>query len=147
MTEGIQAEETLDQEPLRAAFVDDNPVIREMTQAMLQGSFDSPPEVFGTPQEVIDRFEKEDRPNVLLTDGDLGEGEMTGLELARNIKNRFPATTIVLISGGIPNVNINDPKVLEAHSIDLYLPKPVLPPQMRELPNRIRALRLLQQKP
>jgi len=140
MTETVQPQEILSPESLHAVFVDDEPIIREMTPAMLQGRFDSI-EVFETPEEVIARFRKEDPPNVLITDGNLGEGKMTGLELARLTKDEFPTTTTVLISGGIPDINLDDKEILDKHGIDFYLPKPARLAQMRELPNNIRTLR------
>ncbi len=119
-TEPPADEEALLAEPTRAVYVDDDPVWRSMIASMLEGQFDSL-EVFGTPEEALQRLQQEDRPNILWTDGDMSG--MSGLQLAQEVKRLDSTITTVLISGGIRGLNINDEVARTAHGIDFYLPK------------------------
>lgn len=150
MTEAVpsqkapELQETLSPEPLHVVFVDDDYDVRMVVSTIMGGKVNSL-KVLATPQAVIDRFNEGDRPNVLLTDGEMPE--MTGLQLARLIKDRFPTTTIVLISGGISGVNLDDSKQLEQHGIDLYWPKSQFVARVDELVDNIKTLRQQQNTP
>ncbi len=126
-------------EQLQVAYVDDDPVLRDTMSAMFRRLVDSI-EVFARPQEVIDRFRVDNRPNILFTDGQMPE--MTGLELARAIREQHPATTIVLVSTGIYGVNLDDPDELGRHGIDLFIRKRDFVPS--DALERVRGLRAQQ---
>jgi CheY-like chemotaxis protein len=83
--------------PLRILYVEDNPVVREVTSELLVGVDDQRHIVaLSTAEEALQVF-SEQPFDVVITDISLPA--MSGLDLARKILNIEPKATIIIASG------------------------------------------------
>jgi two-component system, cell cycle response regulator CpdR len=81
--------------PLRILYVEDNPIVREVTSELLtQDQRDVV--ALGTAEEALQQF-REGRFDVVITDVSLPA--MSGLDLVRNILNIEPNVPIIVASG------------------------------------------------
>lgn len=107
--------------PLKILYVEDNPIVREVTSELL--AQDQRQVVcMATAEEALTEF-KERPYDVVITDVSLPV--MSGIDLARNILSLNPAAPIIIASGyALTPVENMGPKVrtivkpFEAHQID-----------------------------
>ncbi len=107
--------------PLRILYVEDNPIVREVTSELLAQSHREVV-ALGTAEEALHEF-KEGRYDVVITDVSLPV--MSGIDLARNILTLNPKASIIIASGyALTPVETMGPKVrtivkpFEASQID-----------------------------
>jgi CheY-like chemotaxis protein len=95
--------------------VDDNDAVRGAVAEILRDSGYQVAEV-ASGDGALHRLERTTRPSILITDINLGAG-MSGLQLAASVRELWPATGILLVSG--------DDELLKDHSAgDEVLAKP-----------------------
>jgi two-component system, cell cycle response regulator CpdR len=108
--------------PLRILYVEDNPLVREVTSELLAQD-QRQVVALATAEEALDEF-KEHAFDVVITDVSLPV--MSGLDLARSILTMKPQASIIIASGYSLNSALEDlgpnvrtiVKPFEAHDID-----------------------------
>ena len=100
----------------KVLVIEDDPVLGEMMQTML-GQADFQAELAAGGREGLESFKRSEHELVLT---DLSLPDISGREVAREIKRLSPQTPVILITGqGIPN-----PQHLKKDGIDAFLLKP-----------------------
>ncbi len=84
---------------IRILIVEDNPIVGRATGRALSRRFDVV-DVVNDATTALRRLEI-DGVDVVITDHDLGGVSVTGIELARIIRQRWPRVPVVLVSGSI----------------------------------------------
>lgn len=102
---------------MRVLLVDDYVLVRDMLGAMLE-QLDHTVLTAGSASEAL-RIYQEEFPQVIFTD--YGLPGISGLELAKDLKERNPAILVVLITGW--NVDFSEHQ-LKSQGVDLLLRKP-----------------------
>lgn len=108
----------VDRRPIRVVIVDDHPLLREGTQALLERSPDLA--VVGTTGdgESALRLLAEHRPDVLLLDIHLPG--LSGVEVARQARERFSWVAVLVLTG---YDDLGDARALVRLGVQGYLPK------------------------
>ena len=88
--------------PLRILYVEDNPIVREVTAELLEQDERSIV-ALSTAEEALREFATHDY-DVLITDVSLPA--MSGLDLAKKILDRAPKAAIIVASGYILDANL-----------------------------------------
>lgn len=121
---GIMAESAVRATGNLAYVVDDNPDIVAMLKALLN-HIGIPCKTFIDPQQAIDSFLLEPvKPNLLLTDFEMGR--INGVELVRRCLQANPQLKTIMISG-----SVEPPKPSECPvRIDCFMSKPFHPAEI-----------------
>ncbi|GJE45945.1 response regulator [Methylobacterium soli] len=109
-----------------AVVAEDEPILRlEAVDFLEEAGF----EVLDAADAVQALRHLEQHPDVclLFTDVQMPPGGMTGLDLAREVAERWPLTAIVICSG------IAEPDPATLPSTARFVPKPFLPSRMRTI--------------
>ena len=112
--------------PKRVAILDDEPIVCErLKPALEKAGFDV--EAFTTGQDVIDRL-TEARFDVLVTD--LKMQKPDGLEVMKFVKEKSPATKVIIITGYATVETARD--AMKGGAVD-FIAKPFKISQLRDL--------------
>jgi DNA-binding NtrC family response regulator len=112
--------------PKRVAILDDEPIVCErLKPALEKAGFEV--EAFTTGQDVIDRF-SETRFDVLVTD--LKMQKPDGLEVMKFVKEKSPATKVIIITGYATVETARD--AMKGGAVD-FIAKPFKISQLRDL--------------
>lgn len=108
----------------QVCIVDDESGIGKMCEDYLADSYAV--KVFNSPQEAVDAFEHDYRPDVLLTD--IKMPGMNGFEMARKIHGVDPKLPVVLMSGYAEKKHVIEAMDTEAYG---FIEKPFSPKKMK----------------
>ncbi len=113
--------------PALIFIVDDNPELTQMAEIVLSAEgYDC--RLFCDPQQVLQSFQKSPiRPDLLLTDYDMGS--MNGLELIEHCRRDLPGLKTVLVSGTVQAATVLRHPV----KVDQFLSKPYEPKALAAL--------------
>jgi signal transduction histidine kinase/CheY-like chemotaxis protein len=118
--------------PLRILLVDDEPEVRLAIGEMLMEDGHHVVEAASGPEALV-RLERGERYDLVLTD--LGMPEMTGWDVARGVKARWPKVLVGVITGWQESGRTDD----DRRAVDLFVDKPVtfdaLRAVIRDLPD------------
>jgi DNA-binding NtrC family response regulator len=112
--------------PKRVAILDDEPIVCERLKPALEKAGFSV-EAFTNGQDVIDRF-TESRFDVLVTD--LKMQKPDGLEVMKFVKEKSPATKVIIITGYATVETARD--AMKGGAVD-FIAKPFKISQLRDL--------------
>lgn len=109
---------------LKIAAVDDDERLLKITERMMRiigGDTITIYDTFTNPEKALKEIQANpNKYNVLLTDGQMPN--IDGLALAESVKDKVG--TIVLISGGMKEVDLDDKELMQAKGICFAFPKP-----------------------
>jgi two-component system, cell cycle sensor histidine kinase and response regulator CckA len=107
--------------------VDDSPMLSELAATVLESAGYSV-RYFTDPKVVIEAFnEAGPKPDVLVTDYDMGE--INGVELVRQLHKVHPSLKTVLLSGTVSNSMMS----MHPGEVHRFLGKPYDPAQLKNL--------------
>lgn len=113
--------------PALIFIVDDNPDLTQMAEIVLSAEgYDC--QLFCDPKQVLQRFQQSPvRPDLLLTDYDMGS--MNGLELIEHCRRDLPGLKTLLVSGTVEAATVLRHPV----KVDQFLSKPYEPKALAAL--------------
>ena len=124
MDQGVQGGDEAGVPPARVLLVDDQPDVLETTGMLLRRDGHDV-RAFGDPRAAVEAVRAE-RPDVLLTD--LGMPGLSGWDVAREARARWPDLPVLLLTGWGRDVS---PAQLREHGVLLALAKPAELPALR----------------
>jgi CheY-like chemotaxis protein len=108
-------------------IADDNPVLAELGRTILEAAGYRVKDFCDPARLLRTLHATKAKPQVLITDYDMGAGSMTGLEVAEFARRIHPALKIVVLSGTV------EKSVILGHpsKVDRFLGKPYQPASLK----------------